>query len=209
MLGDYLDGVLPEDERRALEDRLERDPELAAELAALRGLLGDAAALPRDVEPERDLWPGIEERIRGSRVVKVDFRPLRPALIGVAAAVALIAVGLTTGILRLGTPGPESARAPENVPTAPSATLAGFDELDRQYAAASRDVLDRLERGELDAETVRVLRRNLEILDEAVREIRRALDGAPSDPRLQHRLTAEYQRRSAVLRQAAELTQPI
>lgn len=208
-LGDYLDGVLPEAERRELEERLAGDPALAAELARLRRLLADAAALPREVEPGRDLWPGIERRIRSGRVEKADFRPVRQALVGVAAAAALVAVALATGVLRIAPPGAETARAPERATPEAAAALAAFDELDREYAAASREVLERLERGELDAETLRVLRRNLEILDGAVREIRRALDGAPADPRLQHLLTAEYQRRSAVLRQAAELAEPI
>ena len=55
------------------EERLAQDPRLAEELAALRALVAEAGALPRSVEPERDLWPEIDREIRRGRVTKVDF----------------------------------------------------------------------------------------------------------------------------------------
>jgi anti-sigma factor RsiW len=62
-LNDYLDGDLNDADRAALEARLEHDPELKREFDALRELVQAAHALPKTVQPERDLWAGIEKCI--------------------------------------------------------------------------------------------------------------------------------------------------
>src|SRR5262245_55955001 len=80
-LSDYLDGTLSREERRGLEEHLESCAECAATLESLRDLVVKARAL-RDrgatavggTEPEPDLWPGIEARIRDLPVSTV--RPL-------------------------------------------------------------------------------------------------------------------------------------
>ncbi|MBM3316873.1 MAG: zf-HC2 domain-containing protein [Candidatus Eisenbacteria bacterium] len=65
LLQDYLDAAL--DEARALdvEAHLRECPACRDELEALRALLRAAAALPRRVEPPRDLWPEIAARALG------------------------------------------------------------------------------------------------------------------------------------------------
>jgi hypothetical protein len=66
--------------------------------------------------------------------------------------------------------------------------------------------MERLSASEqLDPETVDLIRRNLAIIDEAVREIREAIDASPDDARLHRQLNTEVRRRGEVLRQAADL----
>jgi hypothetical protein len=63
LLHDYVDRSLPEDKRRELELFLQQSPELRQEFAALRHLLDLAAQMAPEVEPTRDLWPGIAEAL--------------------------------------------------------------------------------------------------------------------------------------------------
>ncbi|MFH1844833.1 MAG: hypothetical protein ABIF77_16705 [bacterium] len=66
LLHDYVDGVLSDQQRQALEARLQSDAELQRELTAIRDLLAQAAELPESIEPERDLWSGIAAAIAES-----------------------------------------------------------------------------------------------------------------------------------------------
>jgi anti-sigma factor RsiW len=64
-LSEYLDGELAADARDALEHHLEGCAE-CREVPGLRRLVARARAL-EDRTPDRDLWPGIAERIGASR----------------------------------------------------------------------------------------------------------------------------------------------
>jgi hypothetical protein len=209
LLNDYLDDALPPEQRAALERRLETDAELAAELEELRGLVDAAAGLPREVAPPRDLWPAVERRLSPARVVRLRFP--RPAAMGSAAAMAAAAALVIFALLRGGGDDARRAEGPEARPAGPAqVTGPPADPLDLEYAAASRDVMERLGASEeLDPETVELIRRNLAIIDEAVREIRAAIDASPQDAGLHHRLNAEVRRRGDVLRRAADLTNTI
>ena len=106
LLHDYLDGTLGREQRRTLEAYLEENSELREELIQLHRLLDRVAALPEEVAPARDLWPGIAAAIvEGGTAVEpglwghlAAWRPtfrerpilaLRPAL-AVAAVLALV-----------------------------------------------------------------------------------------------------------------------
>ena len=62
-LDDLADGVLPEPERRALEDHLASCDACREEERRLRAILAAARALPREKTPPRDLWPEIAQAI--------------------------------------------------------------------------------------------------------------------------------------------------
>ncbi|MGH2569626.1 MAG: hypothetical protein ACRDGR_00280, partial [bacterium] len=95
-------------------------------------------------------------------------------------------------------------------PAPPPVAMSPFDVLDASHASASRDVLDALTRVEdLDPATVELIRRNLEIIETAIAEIRAALADDPGNPGLNRLLIAEYQRRGVVLRRAARLADSI
>jgi hypothetical protein len=154
--------------------------------------IGAVAGLPRAIEPSRDLWPGIARRIAAeprdaaAKPAWRSGRMLRAAVV----ALALLGGGVMLG--RYGTDAPLQDAAPNRSPS------------DAEWANASLLALASLEdstRG-LDPATAEIVRRNLEIIDDAVREIRVALESDPTNPRLQKFLTAEYRRRSALLRRA-------
>ena len=131
-LMDYLYGEMVEAERRGFEEELARDPELRAELAALRESRGMLGALP-DAQPEAGV-----RAMPARRIIRAKW-PLRA---GMAAAFLLLLylfgarleVGPRGVVFALGTPPPET----EKVITGDGA-LAGF-----QQALKERDL--RLER---------------------------------------------------------------
>lgn len=199
MLHDYVDGTLDDARRRELEARLASDPELRAELESLRAILAAAKELPESVEPPRDLWPEIEERLRRGRVIRFPGR----VLLAAAAALVIFLAGLLAGNRRDET----STQHAEAPPTA--AEL--LDRVEEEYTMASSDLFEKLEgRGdELDPVTVELIRRNLEIIDGAIQEIRLALEEDPENAGLHRLLTGEYRRRNALLRQAGSLADAI
>jgi len=66
-LNGYADGSLAAGERGAAESHLAACASCRAEADELRAVLTVARTLPRAIEPERELWGGIAERIRSGK----------------------------------------------------------------------------------------------------------------------------------------------
>lgn len=210
-LNDYLDGELEGSERTEFEARIQRDPELRRELDALRDLLHSARALPKTVEPERDLWSGIEHAIqrdedpRGS-VVRFGGRR-RVASPGSWWPMAVAAAAVITfflGARYLDTMEPEP---PVHKITVVPETDDELDEVRAEYAEARGELARLLEerREYLPADTLEVVEANLGIIEDAVVDINRALAEYPEDPKLRGLLREAYRREVQVLQQAVQL----
>ncbi|MDP6778770.1 MAG: zf-HC2 domain-containing protein, partial [Candidatus Latescibacteria bacterium] len=76
-LNDYVDDQLTADAHGEVEAHLEGCDLCRDEVRFLRSLLADAAALPRSVSPDRDLWSGISDRMDGNGGASVDFEEIR------------------------------------------------------------------------------------------------------------------------------------
>jgi len=107
LLHDYIDGFLGPDERLSVELHLDECARCRMQHATLTSLVANTHSLPRSIEPERDLWSGIERRIEKTHVAKVDlprngrakseparFRSVAIWLTAAAAAVAAVSVGI-------------------------------------------------------------------------------------------------------------------
>jgi anti-sigma-K factor RskA len=213
-LNDYVDGLLSQEEARAVERELEAKPELRKAEAELRSLLANARSLPKSIEPDRDLWEGIQKRLQPkwtvSRPKSKRFRLvpiLRWALPVAAAATVLVISGLN---LRTGL-------RPEPVP--PSDWTYQGEDLEVQLISAElqkveadhqstvsmlRQALDESKES-LSPETVEVIEENLEIIEQATEEIRAALKEDPGNERLFHSLVATYNKEVDLLQQAVHL----
>lgn len=64
LLGEYIDGELSGAEREAVEGHIRRCDACRRQVAFLERLAGTAARLRKDIQPGKDLWPGIEAEIR-------------------------------------------------------------------------------------------------------------------------------------------------
>lgn len=174
--------------------------------------------LPGEIEPPRDLWPGIQRRLAGEPEKVVDLEAVRAAerrgwqrgLLAAAAALLVFLAGW--GLARFDGSGSEAPVVVDRG-TAPDAAapleLPNSSQLDAEYAQAQRELFASFETEELDPEIIELIRRNLDTIDSAVQEIRAALEDRPEDARLHRQLTTEIRRRSDVLRRAAAIRESI
>lgn len=188
-LHDLVDGLLSDGDHALVQAHLLECPKCRDEVESLRALLARAASLPDSIEPPRDLWPGIVERVRPAAP-----RPrfARPALLLAAAVLLVGATALVTHVA--------DRRPPELVAVSTSSweheLLQASDALEHAFTAR---------RDDLSPETVSILDTNLRIIDQAIEECRFALETDPSNPRLEGSLREAWQRRLRVLEHASRL----
>jgi len=190
-LNEYVYGTLATPERATMEAHLADCAGCQAAIVGLRALVTAAAALPKSIEPKRNLWTTIEARIGQRATGNVQRAFWRGAL--AAAAVLVIALGF----YRLVPPFTAHYRA---VAEGWVAVQADFDR--------STDELSRIlatERDRLSPETVSLLERNLRIIDGAIAESRAALARDPANRELQGLWAAAARQKVELLRWVARV----
>jgi len=203
-LSEYVDGELTPAERTALEAHLAACGACRQTLEELRRVVARAQALD-DQPPAADLWPGIAEHIG---VVSLASRRARRRLsftVPQLAAAAVVLTFLSAGSAWLALRNP---RTSETIPTTmPSMTPIGWTQLDPRTAASVAALEQTLARNRdrLDTATVRVIEKNLGIIDRAIRDAQSALAADPANPYLNQHLAQETRRKLELLRQAATL----
>jgi len=208
-LSEYLDGELAGSERTALEAHLASCGNCRTTLEELRRVVGRARALD-DRLPTADLWPGIAQHIG---VVSLAARRARrrlsftvPQLAAASVALALVsggAVWLLGG--RTHTP---TATAVTELGRRPAPLInASAYPTDPRYAAQVAALERALQRGrsQLDTATVRIIEKNLKIIDRAIRDAQSALVADPGSAYLNLHLAQEMRRKLELLREAANL----
>ncbi len=224
-LSDFLDGGLSHDHRREMEGHLAECSDCRAVLAELREIR-DAAGRLESPPPVRDLWPDIAAVIGDggvgatskAKVIELPTAPRRrgyPSVRGLfltvpqlaAAAVSLVvtsvaltwAAGPGVGTRAVGSPVPTRdlpvSMVAEDV--APPADL--VEEL-----TALESVLGEA-RERLDPGTVRILEKNLQVIERAIEDSKRALAVDPGNAFLKDHLAATYREKADYLREARDL----
>jgi hypothetical protein len=139
--------------------------------------------LPREIAPDRDLWPGIAAGIESPR----RRHPSR-WLIGLAMAASLV---LAVGVWMRMAPTRHEATAPD---LTAQVVRAEAHSITRQYQAALR---------ELDGAPVPAsLAPSLQTLDQSAAQIRQAIAADPDSVFLLHQLQKTYSRRLALTQRA-------
>lgn len=229
MLDDFVGGDLPPREERDVRRHLMQCKGCRAEEQALRALLDEAAALPDEIVPERDLWTGIAPRLqsRGSlddsadpltEVRVIGPRPARPLPWWMLAAASIALVATTSfATLQLSGRGAgetvpaieaQQAQRPHGAaPRSATTALAAFRPAEEEYEKAISDleIVLRTQRGRLAPQTAATLEANLRIIDQAIQESRAALAADPNSAELTHMLSDAYDTKLDVLRQAVSL----
>ena len=191
-LDDGLDGALPADEARRLAAHLEDCADCRRISEELRSLRRRAAALPKVLEPRRDLWPEIEARLPSPRVREGRWRRWSTSNRLERWAAVLIFALAGFALLRQGS-------SPAASGTDFEAVLLGA----RQELLEERMVLAQASSLPLNRSLVD---EQLEVLEEAIRQIRRALDEDPGNPRLEQALIASYRKQLELLQIALRLS---
>lgn len=218
-LSDYIDDDMAPSERAALEAHLDECAACSSTLADLRDVVDQAASL-ENRPPERDLWPAIAARLeeRGPVVVPLEtrrsarsrYRLSLPQLAAAVLAALLIGVAGAWFAIEREQPGvPTVAEGPADpsdepgtspfVPVSESAGGVSYAE-----AVAELEAMLEQRRDRLDPETLRAVEQNLAIIDQAISEIRAALEQNPDDPYLNRHLATTMKRKVDVLRQATD-----
>lgn len=224
-LSDHLDGGLPPDEAEAMEAHLAGCATCRETLADLRDLAARARALG-PVEPGRDLWPGIAAALGaplpsapGADVLefpgpglrngpsRLKARPgvvfTRPQL--AAAAVVLVSLsaaatwwaGIATAPRDVGAPGVEAG-----LPAALAADVSA-PPADLAEELAGLEVVLAEARARLDPNTVRILEKNLGVIERAIDESVRALAVDPDNAFVRAHLERAWREKADFLREAS------
>ena len=206
-LSEYLDGELSPSERTALEAHLGSCCVCRQTLDELRRVVARAQALD-DRAPTADLWPGIAEHIG---VVSLPARRAQrrlsftvPQLAAAAVVVALISAGSAWLVSAKQSTPPPVAGTETTTPTMVTAAVSPLDARTAASVAALEQTLAR-NRNRLDTATVRVIEKNLGIINRAIRDAQSALAADPANAYLNLHLAREMRRKLELLRQAATL----
>ncbi len=207
---EYLEGRLDPAAAEAIRAHLSGCQSCADELEALRDLRDRIAALPHSLEPARDLWPGIANRLSAENVVRGRFG--RRALLAAAAALVVVTsvvtayfIGRSQAVTTATTPNATESGASEIL-------LASFEGLGvTGYQMRRAELLDALEarRHELSPETMEVVTENLLLIDRAMDRIAEALDNDPENELLMRQLAGTYRRQIDLLQRAVRLPSEI
>jgi tetratricopeptide (TPR) repeat protein len=210
-LSEYIDNELTPGERTALETHLRTCRDCTVTLEELREVVERAGTLPSR-PPAADLWPGIETRLERSatvmpfqaRAVTRRFSFTVPQLVAAGLALMVMSGG---GVWILQHGGRATDLPPLAANTDPVDPVVPAALADPRYDEAIADLEQALDsgRGELDPKTIEVLEANLDAIDKAIDQSRRALAADPANVYLNNHLADTRQRKLALLRRAAAL----
>jgi len=223
-LSDYMDGDLAQGECEALEAHLAECGECREALAELRDIVATARALG-DIMPARDLWPGIAAAIaapmKATGATVIPLPTAQPAQTGqpglflsrrqlAAAATILMLISATAtwavgpGLAVQATPGTDGVVGAADVlfTTDPPAVPAGLADEMRSLEAVLSDA-----RSHLDANTLRIIEKNLAVIDGAIEDSRRALLVDPENDFLEEHLARSWERKRDYLQGAVRVAE--
>jgi anti-sigma factor RsiW len=233
LLSDYLESTLSLPLRAAIDAHATSCARCAALLADVRSIVDRAGSLPA-LQPSRDLWPAVAERL-DAPVVSIGAAPsahrrLRvPAWIGVAAAAAVLIV-VTSVVTRQWVTGGNQAAPPvvavpsarvtqpeslgiESTTVTPIATPAGAVSRERVSASvtygreiARLQAILRQRATTLDPTTTAIIENSMRIIDSAIVEARAALARDPASRFLIDQVDKTLEKKMELLRTVAFLS---
>ena len=168
-------------------------------------LVARAGELAKDIRPERDLWPGIEQAITQPKKSRWTPRFAQ------AAAVVLL-IGASSGLTWLSTK--DRVQVIEVVPaglTVEQASFGGRYALGVGYQEAHRDLEAQLETelARLSPEAREEVELNLAMIRGAIGQINEALAQEPDNPLLQELLLQTYKEELTLMQRVGGLTQHV
>ncbi len=225
-LDDYVDGLLSAPEAAEIERLMAASREARDTVAFLRELRQQAAQLPASIEPDRDLWPEIRERMAPAPLASVEvagvgdrstasapgrFPRLSPFQWATLAAAAMVLVVTSSAITAwvVGIPVADISGAPSPVggPSTEAVALGEAPTIGAEYAVEIEQLMWALfeNRERLDEDTVSTIETNLRVIDRAIRSAREALEDDPQNAGLTRMLTSNYRHKLQLLQRASRI----
>jgi len=206
-LSEYLDGELDSTERARLEAHLATCGHCYATLGELRQVVARAKAL-QDTPPATDLWTGIAREIRREqaparrdRLVRRRFSLTVGQLLAASIALVLLSGG---GVWLALQQRPTNTPEPVAV-TAPTGTRFASWTGSTDVAIAQLQAALTQNEKRLDSTTVRIVRKNLAIIDRAIADARIALRNDPGNAYLNLHLADTMRRKVELLRRVNDM----
>jgi len=207
-LSEYIDGELDSTERAAIEAHLATCGHCYAALGELRQVVARAKTL-EDTPPAKDLWTGIRTRItEGSEprrhapaIAPRRFSFSVPQLLAASIALVLLSGGSAWLALRQ-----EPTNTPEPVAVArPAGTRVASWTGSTDIAIGELEAALTQNEKRLDSTTVRIVRKNLAIINRAIAEARIALRNDPGNAYLNLHLADTMRRKVELLRRVNDM----
>ena len=217
LLDDYVTGELTEDARAPVAEHIATCAICAAEVESLKGILAQAAGLPKAIDPPVEAWLNIRAAIERDKEAVATHQTLsesfwrRPYVLAAAAVlVAILSSGGTALYLNSRNTDLASGRATtrDAANGATPANFVAFTIEENTYlrnVAVLQDLLDQQE-ASLAPETVAQLKTSLRTIDEAILEARNALARDPANKDLIEMLSGSYRQKMDLMRRTAEMT---
>ncbi len=206
-LSEYIDGELDSSERAALEAHLATCGQCYAALGELRQVVARAKSL-EDSPPTTDLWTGIAREIRREqaparrdRLVRRRFSLTVGQLLAASIALVLLSGGSAWLALRQG---PTDTTEPIAV-TRPAGTRVASWTGSTDIAVGELEAALTQNEKRLDSTTVRIVRKNLAIINRAIAEARIALRNDPGNAYLNLHLADTMRRKVELLRRVNDM----
>jgi anti-sigma factor RsiW len=208
-LSEYIDGELDSTEQAAIEAHLATCGRCYATLGELRQVVARAKSL-ENTEPEADLWPDIRARLTPggrpgvSRDATFSRRRLSftvPQLLAASIALVLLSGGSAWLALQHR---PTDTAEPVAV-SRPTSTRAASWTGSADIAIGELQAALTLNEKRLDSATVRIVRKNLAIIDRAIAEARIALRNDPGNAYLNLHLANTMRRKVELLRRVNDM----
>ena len=203
-LSEYIDGELDSTERATFEAHLATCGDCYATLAELRQVVARAKSL-EDAEPETDLWPDIRARLTAGRRPAVGARRrfsfTVPQLLAASIALVLLSGGSAWLALRQGPTNTTEPFAVSRPTNARAASWTGSTDI----AIGELEAALTLNEKRLDSTTVRIVRKNLAIINRAIAEARIALRNDPGNAYLNLHLADTMRRKVELLRRVNDM----
>lgn len=195
-LNDLADGTLTGAALAEAQAHTRTCAECRVQVEAIRAMLQRVSALPRQIQPERDLRADIWAQADRKTLWSWRYQ-LAAAAVILIAVTAVITASLT-----------RNRELPVNMVEHTTRSPIDFVSLEPQYRAQAAELQDALreQRDQLSPETVRILEENLRIIDTAIQEARAALARDPQSAALGEMWRSAYQRKLDLLKQAARST---
>jgi len=201
-VNDFVDGFLDEETTQKVEAHIASCAVCHAQAASLRALLEEVHRMPQRIEPSRDLWAGILDRIEEAppeNVVRFEtFRKkVLPRTLVAVAAVGIVFIGLVFSQVAQNQMNPV-----DSIP--PVVAEADAKRFENEYLQARDELRGALEekKAALSPEMLAVIEENLAIIENAVVDINRAIANNPNNHGLERKLHAAYTSEVTLLRHA-------
>lgn len=193
-------GTTSEEARIRLPREVEPERDLWSGIAKRIDPAAASGPLAREIEPHRDLWPGIRRRLDGSDArARESARGDWARWLGFAGW-AVAAAALVLAFQLPGREGPaQVARTDPNPLTAMNLPIDQVQANRKNARVQLRRVL--LEDRSISTETRRTIERNLATIDQALREIQQALAEDPGNATLYRLLHATYRQEAEIVAQ--------